>query len=494
MDFRELDYYHVAIVIKGHVCTASSCFAKELAKNIRCPLLSYRDVFSCVSASPDLFSSLAADEHHAVSFSNGIFWRLVSANISGRASGSRTTVIDLLLPQQLHLDQVLETNTIVQISQKVFLIDCRPGDDESYRITAENMLDDLPHLVVDISDLLKTVEDLVTDVGKCILSWLRDSTTTERPEREVKDDYEQDWRNEIWPVFGHCHPLAMSDAHTCSDNPDDKISCRLCLEDVSGPAHGCSECGFYLHKSCSELPSQLAFLHHDHEVISLHHIPPQSRGCILCRSSSGVLYKCNDCFAQLHPECTNLPVVIKHSCHEHVLNFYIYPFMPVWRIRYICHACGNYGSAASYFCKECRLHLHVDCALRLERSVQHKRHWHPLILSPPPTDETHEYYCEVCAAPRHESLWIYMCAECEFKYEAHVSCINPDVPRCHPDVYLPENKTDEQLKRLNGEVYDDIDNVPGELGPKLAEIPAAQAAWTAIDDYGNMNSAESNGN
>ncbi|KAI4339271.1 hypothetical protein MLD38_024230 [Melastoma candidum] len=65
-------------------------------------------------------------------------------------------------------------------------------------------------------------------------------------------------------------------------------------------------------------------------------------------------------------------------------------FLLNWKIQYICHA-------ASYFCKECRLQLHVDFVLWFECSVQHKWHWHKLVLRPPPKEETHKYYCKVCA-------------------------------------------------------------------------------------------------
>ncbi|KAI4382672.1 hypothetical protein MLD38_008608 [Melastoma candidum] len=373
------------------------------------------------------------------------------------------------------------------------------------------VINDVPHLVVDTTHPRKTVEDLATDVLQWMLSsfaytvesadspqsfeefageWLastlleslqgkpiRDDDDDDEDEGTKSNDDEGDDNNAEEKSLEHHlhdHPLLLCENLT-GETIDVDLRCKLCSEAVHASFYGCSECQFYLHKSCAKLPERIEVPFHEHNgcVLYIADKYPSNeekihgRECVLCDDSSGVLYKCHTCSVKIHQECTRLPRSLIHPCHnEHPLNLRIEDVNSFRRYQFFCYACGFEGHDAFYFCKHCNYHCHVKCALYLERSVLHKRHWDPLILSPPPKDETDEYYCEICAERRHPDVWIYLCSKCD--YQGHVSCVNPDVPQCPWEGGVPESRWQKKMY------------VKREHGPPLKEIPPEKSAWTLI--------------
>ncbi|KAI4365848.1 hypothetical protein MLD38_021797 [Melastoma candidum] len=173
---------------------------------------------------------------------------------------------------------------------------------------------------------------------------------------------------------------------------------------------------------------------------------------------------------QIHPKCAQLPHKLKHSCHEHHLELRIIYLV------FACGACGSYGNVAGYYCEACTLYFHVMCTIYLEESVLHERHWHPLVLCTIPRDETDEYYCEICATHRHPDLWAYYCKPCE--YEAHISCVNPRIKPCNPNVLLPENRAEGKICDL----LDLYESLPDVRNPVLDENSGSKVMWEPVGD------------
>lgn len=376
---------------------------------------------------------------------------------------------------------------------------------------------DVPHLIVDTTHPTKTVEYLAADVVQWMSScftytvksadskqtfeefageWFASTIMTSLQDKLIGDDEEEeeeegdlganssedegddeDTKEEkSLEIHLHDHPLRFYE-NFVNETTDGVVRCKLCMEVVRASFYCCSECQFYLHKPCTKLPERIEVPFHEHKGCVLY-IPDQypsneetihGRECVLCDDTSGVLYKCQTCSVKLHKKCAQLPRLLSHPCHEdHPLQLHIEDVNSFRRYQFFCYACGFKGHDAFYFCKDCDYHCHVKCALYLERSVLHRRHWDPLVLSPPPKDDTDEYYCEICAERRHPDVWIYLCLKCD--YQAHVSCVNPDVQQC-PWEGVPESGWKKKMY------------VARELGPPLRKIPASRSAWTLVSSH-----------
>ncbi|CAE5987038.1 unnamed protein product [Arabidopsis arenosa] len=163
----------------------------------------------------------------------------------------------------------------------------------------------------------------------------------------------------------HNHPLRGYKAQV-----EDEIICSGCDLDLIGAAFKCtkSECGYFLHKSCFDLPREIRHKSHpDHPLILLY--SPQNN----------------------------------HST-------------------YTCDACGEYGSGFTYNCSICQYDIHVGC-VSMPETMKHDEHSHPLALiysAPCPKD--HIFTCDVCDETMPHNLWLYYCQKCDYGAHLH-SCV-----------------------------------------------------------------------
>ncbi|GLT45710.1 hypothetical protein SLA2020_195230 [Shorea laevis] len=118
------------------------------------------------------------------------------------------------------------------------------------------------------------------------------------------------------------HPLSL-----IQDQKDyERFRCSVYEKMLSSPSYGCSYCGFFLHKSCSQIQRQLQ------------------------------LY--------FHPCSLELTM----------------------RWGYICNACFDDRSGFSFYCQTCDFDLDLECALMSttvvkteeDGQIQHFTHRHPL--------------------------------------------------------------------------------------------------------------------
>lgn len=211
---------------------------------------------------------------------------------------------------------------------------------------------------------------------------------------------------------GRCdHNSTLLDAQT-------NEICDACVRPISTPYYNCSECHLVLHKSCAELPSEI-----QHPFHTIHRLILQKTSLFKCdacgRYCNGFSYGCHTgrCNFDLDINCAYLPTTIRHEAHEHPLNL-VDDKCDEW-----CSCCHSDCSDLYKFrCRDCKFHLHIQCA-SLPKTLRHRydRH-HALILKYTPVGiKLEEYYCEICEEEMNTKLWFYYCADCNYAF--HTKCL-----------------------------------------------------------------------
>ncbi|WZY82367.1 hypothetical protein YC2023_028751 [Brassica napus] len=174
----------------------------------------------------------------------------------------------------------------------------------------------------------------------------------------------------------HKHPL-----HIFKAQEEDEIICSGCELGLTGEAFKCTktDCDYFLHKSCFDLPREINHKSHPNHPLTLLHSPP---------------YESN---------------------------------------AYGCDACGQYGSSFIYHCSKCQYDVHVGCAF-LPEIVEREDHEHPLTLvfnSPCKGREGMVFMCDVCKETVSENLWVYHCKVCDYGTHVHSCAVyeNDEVKR-----------------------------------------------------------------
>ncbi|KAK3043430.1 hypothetical protein RJ639_002009 [Escallonia herrerae] len=230
---------------------------------------------------------------------------------------------------------------------------------------------------------------------------------------KLRVQYDEHHLNEI-EHFSHQHSLRHIGEHEMS-----KFSCFACWGNISGAGFGCTQCNFYLHKWCAELPQSIKHPIHPAHSLTL---GSRARGhfcqCDACdEACDGFTYYCETCYFNLHSMCASIPSSLANEIHQHPLTLSRKrPYSTS------CKACGNECTGTVFECEACDLVLDFKCAL-LPYTVMHRCHVDPLRLTfvGVGDDESDEFYCDACEQRRDPTHWVYYCKECEFS--AHMSCV-----------------------------------------------------------------------
>ncbi|KAJ9174720.1 hypothetical protein P3X46_013335 [Hevea brasiliensis] len=97
--------------------------------------------------------------------------------------------------------------------------------------------------------------------------------------------------------YSHRHPLKF--LATMGDN---EALCQICGKLCSETAYNCSQCNFYLHKSCMHMvPQKTRVFFHPCQLVLL---TSCSYSCDACqKKTQGLIFRCGKCYFELCIEC-----------------------------------------------------------------------------------------------------------------------------------------------------------------------------------------------
>ncbi|KAH6796532.1 hypothetical protein C2S52_021086 [Perilla frutescens var. hirtella] len=192
----------------------------------------------------------------------------------------------------------------------------------------------------------------------------------------------------------------------------------------------CSECKYFLHWACFNIPPELPshpLLHHlDHSLIL--ETPPKLdlTYCSVCNVyTNGLFYQCTECEFKVDIKCASLPGTIKHVAHPHHLKLISRETTRESSyIKRLCGACGrNTYADACYRCDICQLILHSSCALLPAAVTQRRWDRQPLPLTfDASANHPSGFYCDVCEGEMNPKTWMYHCRNSDISIH----------PRCFP--------------------------------------------------------------
>ncbi|XVF83484.1 hypothetical protein PTKIN_Ptkin16aG0491600 [Pterospermum kingtungense] len=206
--------------------------------------------------------------------------------------------------------------------------------------------------------------------------------------------------------FSHDHNLTLSE-----EIVDDK-QCDGCLLSISASCYYCSQCDFFLHKSCAELPMKKHIWSHFHQRL-LRLTSGYIFRCQFCYSeTSGFAYTCDECNGRHCLGCALFSDIHRCEGHEHPLPFFR-------KFEGSCNACGD-SITAAFRCKSCNFNLDGIC-LRLPLIARHKYDEHPYKLTyHDDKNFSKSHYCDICEGKRNPNHWFYHCEICD--NSAHPKC------------------------------------------------------------------------
>ncbi|OMO96827.1 Protein kinase C-like, phorbol ester/diacylglycerol binding protein [Corchorus olitorius] len=214
--------------------------------------------------------------------------------------------------------------------------------------------------------------------------------------------------------LSHQHNLLLSD-----DLKDEKF-CDGCMMFISTAFYHCSECNFFLHKSCAESPRKIYcwFLVRQHPCSLVFN---RTFSCNMCGYGFNYGFAYDLTFIE-YDYVNSLVVCLRcalisdtPTCggHEHRLTFYL-------KYEGQCRGCGeklNRGIA----CKDCNFLVDVKC-LMLPETIRRKCDEHLLKLTYGDRNVYSEHnFCDICEERRNPELWFYYCAICDNSF--HPKCV-----------------------------------------------------------------------
>ncbi|GKV51415.1 hypothetical protein SLEP1_g58077 [Rubroshorea leprosula] len=223
--------------------------------------------------------------------------------------------------------------------------------------------------------------------------------------------------------------------------------CSGCEEELEGSSYGCGECGFFLHKKCAELQTDIINhpLHSEHPL-TLRLNRYAFNGCNVCSKSITFFYRCDSCDFDLDLRCAMHPQFVaqefqklQHFSHDH-------PLMLVEDIEFqtkegVCSGCREpmYKSSPFYCCPNCVFYLHKKCA-ELPLKVNHPAHRkHPLKLLAKPPAHREKCSCHLCT--KSYEGFVYYCSVCEFDFRAADAFLHTITAEIHEHSLTPFSGT-----------------------------------------------------
>ncbi|KAG4164297.1 hypothetical protein ERO13_A13G005900v2 [Gossypium hirsutum] len=210
--------------------------------------------------------------------------------------------------------------------------------------------------------------------------------------------------------------VALEDPSFSSKNDGGNLGkCFVCWEPLAMYTYFSLDCGFNLHKKCAELPLKLNHLCHRKHPLVLQ-FNSERHSCKTCQVTQrrGFLYGCSPCKFAIHIECASPFPDIEDKSHQHQFTLF-------WRqIPFICDACGTEGQHVAYTCGTCSIMVHKKC-ISLPRIIQHAWHnhrvFHTYFIHKEYFESLNCIWCHEFVDTEHGS---YFCADCNVIF--HVNC------------------------------------------------------------------------
>ncbi|CAK9156927.1 unnamed protein product [Ilex paraguariensis] len=236
------------------------------------------------------------------------------------------------------------------------------------------------------------------------------------------------------------HPLILKEVQEAES---ERIICYGCEEPiVEDSMYSCSQCDYFLHKRCAELPQEINDPVHPQHLLTLYGCSPypssSSYICNACRQDLDLFnYFCSSCKFNLCISCFLEERTIMHTSHEH-------PMVAISRpASFFCNGCGSEDMDTSYACHTCHFWIHKTCA-SLPRTINLGDHKHPLVLVKEHLELTNfRHYCNLCRKLIVEDTWAYYCGLC--KYFVHLKCATSYLDSESVRGSEDENEVDELL-------------------------------------------------
>jgi hypothetical protein len=248
--------------------------------------------------------------------------------------------------------------------------------------------------------------------------------------------------------FSHMeHPLMLVDE--LENDGENEVVCSGCEKSVScGPAYKCSQCKFFLHKSCAELPPEIQHPVHPNHTLRLRASAPEGGYCDACgrRCERCFSYRCLSCNFVLDIECVSASLPTKpDDGHQH-------EFVPIFQqFHFTCELCGEDRNNAAQVCRICQLLADTLCALKPSTiKLTADRHLLTLIYSLGKViKEPDDVFCNLCYKKLNPNYAGYYCQKCDFV--AHLKCTPRPRQTIDSSIDLIEDvdfEEDEELEEL----------------------------------------------
>ncbi|PON92657.1 hypothetical protein TorRG33x02_115170 [Trema orientale] len=214
----------------------------------------------------------------------------------------------------------------------------------------------------------------------------------------------------------------------------------------------CTECKYFIHKSCAELPLKIRHaLHIDHPLV----LASRHTELITNSVNSGnlpIFHHCSTCQGKINPNgffflccdhsCKRVRICVKCIFENPVINYEGHGQHRLCYVKKVpqileCNAYEGYcklpatsveicSTEYSMFrCVHCDFNLHLLCG-PLPCTIKYKYHVHPLMLVDSVVENnSDEHYCDVCESQRDSRICVYYCQEC--KFVAHVYCLISEI-------------------------------------------------------------------
>ncbi|KAG6682550.1 hypothetical protein I3842_13G148400 [Carya illinoinensis] len=259
--------------------------------------------------------------------------------------------------------------------------------------------------------------------------------------------------------FSHMHPLVFIEG---VDENEVNIICTGCDEPISDAAYKCSECSFFLHKSCSELKPEIQHpVHPNHPLVLIASANRVCDGC--CKpstSKSCFFYQCKECQFDLDIKCASNWKSSAEDGHQHV-------FIPILkRIQFTCDICGKDHKCRARVCSICQLLVDIFCA-QLACTIKIAAHNHFLTLiyslQNQLKEQDDQVLCQLCCKMVHTKNGAYYCKKCG--YVAHLNCAKGNLLQSFDNL-----DSSVYLQYLSMDSVDSATNVTIEISPEEDEV------------------------